>query len=246
MPALSFRLFDAASDAEAARYRILAGLAETRAAFRSNRISPWLGDLVTLHRGLAALVAGAASVETHAGPVVDVDWAAGRLVRSGPEAPVAVGLARWALPQIEGTRVELARHAAAGAAPSLAMDEKENPSVGSEDAASLARRDFDRQVRRERARLKAEPGALPSSSDVAALLDQLAPAPSPKVVRATVQVDETRSGGKPWSLKLKLSPGEAAQGKIVDAWEKQPVLLDRDTMMKLPPELRPAPAPAPA
>ena len=102
MPALSFRLFDAASDAEAARYRILAGLAETRAAFRSNRISPWLGDLVTLHRGLAALVAGAASVETHAGPVVDVDWAAGRLVRSGPEAPVAVGLARWALPQIEG------------------------------------------------------------------------------------------------------------------------------------------------
>ena len=37
-----------------------------------------------------------------------------------------------------------------------------------------------------------------------------------------------------------------AQGKIVDAWEKQPVLLDRDTMMKLPPELRPAPAPAPA
>ena len=102
MPALSFRLFDAASDAEAARYRILAGLAETRAAFRSNQISPWLGDLVTLHRGLAALVAGAASVETHAGPVVDVDWEAGRLVRSGPEAPVAVGLARWALPHIEG------------------------------------------------------------------------------------------------------------------------------------------------
>ena len=50
MPALSFRLFDAASDAEAARYRILAGLAETRAAFRSNRISPWLGDLVAVHR----------------------------------------------------------------------------------------------------------------------------------------------------------------------------------------------------
>lgn len=102
MPALSFRLFDAASDAEAARYRILAGLAETRAAFRANHIAPWLGDLVTLHRGLAALVAGAESVETQAGPVVDVDWAAGRLVRGGPEAPLAVGLARWALPQIEG------------------------------------------------------------------------------------------------------------------------------------------------
>ena len=101
MPALSLRLFDAASDVEAARYRILAGLAETRSAFRSNQISPWLGDLVTVHRGLAALVAGAASVDDRAGSVVDVDWEAGRLVRRGPEAPLAVGLARWALPQIE-------------------------------------------------------------------------------------------------------------------------------------------------
>ncbi|WP_420456604.1 hypothetical protein [Rubrivirga sp.] len=101
MPALSLRLFDAASDPEAARYRILAGLSETRSAFRSNRISPWLGDLVGLHRGLSALVAGADSVEGRAGAVVDVDWEAGRLVRSGPEAPLAVGLARWALPHVE-------------------------------------------------------------------------------------------------------------------------------------------------
>ena len=53
-----------------------------------------------------------------------------------------------------------------------------------------------------------------------------------------------------WSLIATGAPPEeidvTAQGKIVDAWEKQPVLLDRDTMMKLPPELRPAPAPAPA
>ena len=53
-----------------------------------------------------------------------------------------------------------------------------------------------------------------------------------------------------WRLIATGAPPEeidvTAQGKIVDAWEKQPVLLDRDTMMKLPPELRPAPAPAPA
>lgn len=101
MPALSLRLFDAASDAESARYRILAGLAETRAAFQANRVAPWLGELVALHRALAALVAGAETVEGRAGPVVDVDWEAGRLVRGGPDAPLAVGLARWALPYVE-------------------------------------------------------------------------------------------------------------------------------------------------
>ncbi len=101
MSALTLQLFDAASDTEAARYRILAGLAETRAAFRSNQISPWFGDLVAVHRGLAALVAGADSVESRIGTIADVDWEAGRLVRRGPEAPLAVGLARWALPRVE-------------------------------------------------------------------------------------------------------------------------------------------------
>ena len=101
MPALTLALFGVASDAEASRYRILAGLAETRAAFRANQIAPFLGELVTLHRGLAALVAGADSVEAHAGPVVGVDWETGRLVRGGSEAPLAIGLARWALPRVE-------------------------------------------------------------------------------------------------------------------------------------------------
>ena len=59
-----------------------------------------------------------------------------------------------------------------------------------------------------------------------------------------------RTNLEQWSLIATGAPPEeidvTAQGKIVDAWEKQPVLLDRDTMMKLPPELRPAPAPAPA
>ena len=55
-----------------------------------------------------------------------------------------------------------------------------------------------------------------------------------------------RTNLEQWSLIATGAPPEeidvTAQGKIVDAWEKQPVLLDRDTMMKLPPELRPAPA----
>ncbi len=59
-----------------------------------------------------------------------------------------------------------------------------------------------------------------------------------------------RTNLEQWSLIATGAPPEeidvTAQGKIVDAWEKQPVLLDRDTMMKLPPEFRPAPAPAPA
>lgn len=101
MPSLSLHLFDAASDAEAARYRILAGLAESRQAFRANHVSPWLDELVALHRALSALVASAESVEGRAGTVVDVDWEAGRLVRDPLDAPLAVGLARWALPRIE-------------------------------------------------------------------------------------------------------------------------------------------------
>ncbi len=35
-----------------------------------------------------------------------MDWEAGRLVRRGPEAPLAVGLARWALPQVEAAITE--------------------------------------------------------------------------------------------------------------------------------------------
>ncbi|WP_412069823.1 hypothetical protein [Rubrivirga sp. IMCC43871] len=97
---LSLHLFDAASDAEAARYRIRAGLAETRAAFRAFRVSPHLGALVGLHRQLRALLDGASRVEGR-GAVVDVDWEAGRLVREPTDALLAVDLARWAMPHIE-------------------------------------------------------------------------------------------------------------------------------------------------
>ena len=99
-PMLTLQHFDAASDNESARYRVLAGLAQARSAFQACRVSPHFGALVTLHRHLAALVAEAETVERRAGPVVDVDWESGRLVREGPPAPLALGLARWALPRV--------------------------------------------------------------------------------------------------------------------------------------------------
>ncbi len=105
MTPLSLSLFDAASDAEAARYRILAGLADAQQAFTDCRVAPYLADLVALHRGLTALISGAAAVEPP-GAVVDVDWAAGRLVRERPPAPLAVDLARWARPRVEAAIVE--------------------------------------------------------------------------------------------------------------------------------------------
>ena len=105
MSTLPLSLFDAARDAEAARYRILAGLADARAAFTDCRVAPHLADLVALHRGLAALVSGADAIGP-AGAVVDVDWQAGRLVRERPPAPLAVDLARWALPRVEAAIVE--------------------------------------------------------------------------------------------------------------------------------------------
>lgn len=106
MSALPLSLFEAASDAEAARYRVLAGLAETRTAFRDLCVEPHFTDLVGLHRTLAALVSGASAVEA-AGPVVGIDWGAGRLIRSGATgAPLAVDLARWALPLVEAAVAE--------------------------------------------------------------------------------------------------------------------------------------------
>ena len=107
MSTLSLSLFDGSRDPEAARYRVLAGLAEAQTAFTRCRVAPHLSELVALHRGLGALVAGAAAVEPR-GPVVDVDWEAGRLVRDRADLPgsVAVDLARWAMPRVEAAIVE--------------------------------------------------------------------------------------------------------------------------------------------
>ena len=106
MTPLTLALFDHARDAESARYRVLAGLAEAHDAFTRNRVSPHLGGLIRLHAGLRALLNNADAVRP-LGPAVGVDWEAGRLVREeAAPAPLAVDLARWALPRIEAALVE--------------------------------------------------------------------------------------------------------------------------------------------
>ncbi|MEM0964406.1 MAG: hypothetical protein AAGK21_17900, partial [Bacteroidota bacterium] len=105
MSTFPLSLFDAASDAESARYRVLAGLAGARTAFQTLQVEPHYGDLVATHRALQALVAGADAVEASQ-PIVGVDWAEGRVVRRDGGAPLAVGLARWALPLVEGAIAE--------------------------------------------------------------------------------------------------------------------------------------------
>lgn len=107
MSVLPLSLFDAASDAEATQYRVLAGLNEARSAFRDLRVEPYFADLVGLHRALAALVAGASAVEDARGAIVGIDWEAGRLLRQGPAgAPLAIDLARWALPLVSAAVAE--------------------------------------------------------------------------------------------------------------------------------------------
>ena len=104
---LDLSLFAAAADAEAARYRVLAGLQRARRAFTQNRVEPALARLSALHCDLRALLDGAGRVE-RSGPAVGVDWEAGRLVRAAPAAPLVLDLARWALPRL-GDAVEEGR-----------------------------------------------------------------------------------------------------------------------------------------
>ena len=101
MTSLSLDLFARAADPEAARYRVLAGLQQARRAFARNCVYPALGHLVGLHRGLRSLLDGADRVDARpTGRAVDVDWEAGRIVHEAAPAPLALDLARWALPQI--------------------------------------------------------------------------------------------------------------------------------------------------
>ncbi|MEM1114981.1 MAG: hypothetical protein AAF845_13125 [Bacteroidota bacterium] len=104
MSLLTLDLFARAADPEAARYRVLAGLQEARRRFAQNCVYPTLGRLVDLHRGLRDILDGAGRVEQRpTGRAVDVDWEAGRLVHEGgPEAPVGLELARWAMPRLVG------------------------------------------------------------------------------------------------------------------------------------------------
>ena len=102
MSALSIELFAAATDEEAARYRILAGLQEAQRAFSKSRVYPHLGELIRLRRSLNAFIDGLEDFrEALPGRVAGVDWENGALVyeRSDGEQPLlAEGLARWAFP----------------------------------------------------------------------------------------------------------------------------------------------------
>ncbi len=107
MTPLSLDRFAAATDPEAARYRLLGGLQETRRAFQRYCVYPHLAQLVDLYTGLRSLLDGADRIErSSAGAAVGVDWAAGRIVYAGPPVPLAVELARWALPRIVETLEE--------------------------------------------------------------------------------------------------------------------------------------------
>lgn len=105
MKPLTLNLFTRAADPEAARYRVLAGLQAARRRFAHNCVYPTLGRLVDLHRGLRAVLDGADRVEARAtGRAVDVDWDTGQIVHEpGGEAPVALDLARWAMPRLAET-----------------------------------------------------------------------------------------------------------------------------------------------
>lgn len=101
MPVLNLDLFAAAADPESARYRVLDGLQRARRAFQRYCVYPHLGQLVDLHTGLRVLLDGAERVErSGTGAAIGVDWEADRIIHAGPPAPLAVELARWAMPRI--------------------------------------------------------------------------------------------------------------------------------------------------
>lgn len=109
--ALRFDLFAAASDEEAARYRVLDGLQHIRQAFSRNEVYPHLAELVQLHSTLLRLTDAAEQVrEGRPGTLKGIDLENGRLVYEDPqERPLlAESLARWTLPLL-GRMIEEGR-----------------------------------------------------------------------------------------------------------------------------------------
>ena len=98
---LTLQHYTAASDPEAARYRLLAAFADARRAFAANCVYPHLAALIDVRRALASLI-DARARHAPRGPVTGVDWDAGRLVRDD-DAPalLAEGLATWSLPMLD-------------------------------------------------------------------------------------------------------------------------------------------------
>lgn len=104
MSALHLNLFAAATDAEAARYRVLAGLKEAHTAFVRSLVYPHLADLIRLRRALRDLLDGVEHYrEGRTGRIKGVDWESQEVLFDPPdgEAPLlAEDLAHWALPQL--------------------------------------------------------------------------------------------------------------------------------------------------
>lgn len=102
MTTLTIDLFAAASDAEAAQYRILAGLRDAQHAFSRNRVYPHLADLIRVRRGLRALLDGLDEYnELRPGRLSGIDWEAGTLLYDAEEEDpplLASDLAQWAMP----------------------------------------------------------------------------------------------------------------------------------------------------
>lgn len=101
---LSLQHYTAASDPEAARYRLLAAFADARRAFAANCVYPHLAALIDVRRALATL-ADARARHVSRGPATGVDWETGRLVRADDAGPgpalLAEDLAAWSLPMLD-------------------------------------------------------------------------------------------------------------------------------------------------
>jgi hypothetical protein len=97
----------AVEDVERAQYRILSNLQRARRDFSNNRIYPHLGDLVSIHGTLRAILESSESLkEALKGTIKNVDLEAGELVYEKLEMgqvqmDAVEEVMQWALPQIE-------------------------------------------------------------------------------------------------------------------------------------------------
>ncbi len=104
MSVLHLNLFAAATDAEAARYRVLAGLQEAHSAFVHSQVYPHLADLIRLRRALRDFLDGVDRFrEGRSGAISGIDWESKEVIFDPPQGEMpllAEDLARWALPQL--------------------------------------------------------------------------------------------------------------------------------------------------
>ncbi len=102
MSVLDLNLFAAATDAEASRYRVLAGIKEAHTAFVRSQVYPHLAELIRLRRCLRDFLDGVERYrEGRSGRIAGVDWDSQEVLFDPPdgEAPLlAEDLAHWALP----------------------------------------------------------------------------------------------------------------------------------------------------